>query len=241
MIYPRGGLACAPRHLPGDALLAVAGPFIQQEREMTQPKHANIYAALAAAQMEMGPALKQALNPAFKSRYADLASVMDACLPALNKHGIAVVQPYAEIDGQRAVKTILAHEGGETLESVVPLIIGKQDMQGLGSAMTYARRYGLMGMAGIAPEDDDGNAAAKAAPSGTLTAEQVAEIKTLIDETASDPAAFAKAVRAASIEAIPAADFERARGMLIKKRDKMRAEEAAARAEHEAQRQEEAA
>lgn len=126
--------------------------------------HKNIYAALAAAQMEMGKAIKDSANPAFKSKYADLASVMDACMGALNRNGIAVFQPTIDEDGARYVKTILAHVSGETLECRVPLIVQKNDMQGYGSAVTYARRYGLMGMAGIAPEDDDGNAAAKAAP-----------------------------------------------------------------------------
>jgi hypothetical protein len=126
-------------------------------------QHKGIFAALASAQIAMGPALKDSANPAFKSKYADLASVMAACLPALNCNGIAVFQPTADDETGRYVKTILAHESGETLECRVPLIIGKNDMQGYGSAVTYARRYGLMSMAGIAPEDDDGNAA-KAAP-----------------------------------------------------------------------------
>lgn len=128
--------------------------------------HKSLYAALAAAQADMGPALKDSVNPAFKSKYADLASVMAACLPALNAHGIAVIQPpYQDEAGQRFVKTVLVHgETGESAECAVPLIVAKNDMQGYGSAVTYARRYGLMSMAGIAPEDDDGNAAAKAAP-----------------------------------------------------------------------------
>ncbi len=126
--------------------------------------HKTVYAALVAAQMEMGKALKDSTNPAFKSKYADLASVMDACMPALNRHGIAVFQPTVDDESGRYVKTILAHVSGETVECRVPLIVGKNDMQGYGSAVTYARRYGLMGMAGIAPEDDDGNAAAKAPP-----------------------------------------------------------------------------
>ncbi len=127
-------------------------------------EHKSIYAALAAAQAAMGPALKQAVNPAFKSKYADLASVMDACLPALTANGICVMQPTGEDEQGRFVKTILAHVSGETVECRVPLIVAKNDMQGYGSAVTYARRYGLMSMAGIAPEDDDGNAAAKAPP-----------------------------------------------------------------------------
>ena len=127
--------------------------------------HTSIYAALAAAQAEMGPALKDSTNPAFRSKYADLANVCAAALPALNRHGIAVIQPpYDDENGNRFVKTVFFHASGETLECRVPLIVGKNDMQGYGSAVTYARRYGLMAMAGIAPDDDDGNAAAAAAP-----------------------------------------------------------------------------
>lgn len=124
----------------------------------------TIAKALAAAQAEMGKALKQSNNPHFRSKYADLGNVMDACIPALNKHGIAVIQPFVVGEFGNAVKTVLLHESGETLECHVPLLLGKNDMQGLGSAITYARRYGLMSMAGIAPEDDDGNAAAASGP-----------------------------------------------------------------------------
>ena len=129
-----------------------------------QPAAPTLAGALAKAQAEMGKALKQNTNPAFRSKYADLGSVMDACLPALNKHGIAVVQPTIDDAEGRYVETVLLHESGETLRCRVPLIVQKNDMQGYGSAVTYARRYGLMCMAGIAPEDDDGNAAAQAAP-----------------------------------------------------------------------------
>lgn len=130
----------------------------------TKADHKSIFAALAAAQMEMGKAVKDTKNDHFRSKYADLASVMDACMGALNKHGICVMQPTGEDESGRYVKTILAHTSGETVECRVPLIVAKNDMQGYGSAVTYARRYGLMSMAGIAPEDDDGNAAAKSPP-----------------------------------------------------------------------------
>ncbi|MBN8189512.1 ERF family protein [Salipiger thiooxidans] len=131
----------------------------------TKASHGSIATALAAAQSQMGKALKSANNPHFKSKYADLSSVMDACLPALNQNGIAVVQPSGEDEVGRYVETVLIHgETGQSLSCRVPLIVQKNDMQGYGSAVTYARRYGLMSMAGIAPEDDDGNAAAKAAP-----------------------------------------------------------------------------
>lgn len=125
----------------------------------------GIATALAKAQANMGKALKQANNPHFRSKYADLGNVMDACLPALNDAGIALIQPTGEDDHGRYVETILIHgESGEQLSCRVPLIVSKNDMQGYGSAVTYARRYGLMAMSGIAPEDDDGNAAAKAPP-----------------------------------------------------------------------------
>jgi hypothetical protein len=148
--------------------------------------HKSLYSALAAAQAEMGPALKDAVNPAFKSKYADLASVVAAVMPALNKHGIAVLQPPYDDEAGRYVKTILVHgETGETAECRVPLIIQKNDMQGYGSAVTYARRYGLMGMAGIAPEDDDGNAAAKAAPKKVSMVEMTRQLE-LLDHDLAD-------------------------------------------------------
>lgn len=131
----------------------------------TSAAYANIASALAAAQGKMDKARKSANNPHFKSKYADLASVMDACLPALSAVGIAVTQPPGENETGRYVETVLTHgPSGERVSCRVPLIVQKNDMQGYGSAVTYARRYGLMAMAGIAPEDDDGNAAAKAAP-----------------------------------------------------------------------------
>ena len=125
----------------------------------------NIAMALVKAQMNMTKAAKTAANPHLRSKYADLGSVMDACVPALNEAGIAVLQPAGEDTTGRYVETIFIHgESGEQLSCKVPLIVQKNDMQGYGSAVTYARRYGLMTMAGIAPEDDDGNAAASAPP-----------------------------------------------------------------------------
>jgi len=129
--------------------------------------HTSIAAALVAAQAEMEPARKQSNNPHFKAKYADLAAVMDACMEALHKHGIAVIQPAGSDEGGHYVETVLLHTSGERLACRVPLIFGKNDMQGYGSAMTYARRYGLMAMAGVAPEDDDGEGAKGAGNANT--------------------------------------------------------------------------
>ena len=120
----------------------------------------GIATALAKAQLQMGKALKTSTNPHFKSKYADLASVMDACMEALNSNGIAVIQPVeTETENGLSVTTVFIHgESGESLHNHVPLVVSKNDMQGYGSAITYARRYGLMMMAGLAAEDDDGEA-----------------------------------------------------------------------------------
>lgn len=148
----------------------------------------KIIPAFISAEHAVGAVKKTASNPHFKSKYADLEAVMDACSEALAANKLAVWQSVSE-DGSRLV-TRLYHESGQWLEGYTPLIVGKNDMQGLGSAYTYARRYGLMAALGIAPEDDDGNAAAKspapsaqvkqAAPAGKEDAPHVADAKKII-------------------------------------------------------------
>jgi hypothetical protein len=115
--------------------------------------------ALVAAQKAMTKATKATNNPAFRTKYADLGAVQDACFPALHDNGFAVLQPVGRDEGGEYVDTILLHESGPEFRARIYLLLGKRDMQGFGSAVTYARRYGLMSLAGIAPEDDDGNAA----------------------------------------------------------------------------------
>lgn len=144
------------------------------KQEQIQADHDGIAPALASAQLQMGRALKNSKNPHFKSTYADLAAVIEACREALATNGIAFIQQV--IDSH--VKTVFLHSSGETLECLIPIIVQKEDMQGLGSAITYARRYGLMALAGISPEDDDGNAAVVAKPR-YITADQVSEITDL--------------------------------------------------------------
>ena len=129
-------------------------------------EHKNIHMALAAAQAEMGGVKKGSVNPAFKSKYADLSDVVQAVAGALNSAGIAFYHVPATADGERVMRTVLAHGASDTrIECDVPLIVTKNDMQGYKSASTYAKRIGLESLTGVAPEDDDGNAAAKAAPS----------------------------------------------------------------------------
>lgn len=129
-------------------------------------KHSEVTAdlaeALSKAQSVMAGAKKDAANPFFKTKYADLASCWGACKDALTSNGIAVVQGNTPHDGGVQVQTRLMHKSGQWVEDdglFVPAT--KADAQGFGSALTYARRYSLCAMVGIAPEDDDGNAAAK--------------------------------------------------------------------------------
>lgn len=125
---------------------------------------AKISAAFVAAQQAFGPALKTHTNPAFKSRYADLSACVEAVIDALNANGIALMQRNLPVDSGVCVETVFVHASGEQLSSG-PLHVpaSKQDPQGYGSALTYARRYSLMAACGIAPEDDDGNAGSKPA------------------------------------------------------------------------------
>jgi hypothetical protein len=126
-------------------------------------ENAKIAMAFVAAQKKFNPALKTSVNQHFKNRYADLASCIDAVIEALNDAGIALIQRVYECDNGVIVETVFLHESGESLEAgKLHVPATKTDAQGYGSALTYARRYSLMAACGIAPEDDDGNAAVKA-------------------------------------------------------------------------------
>jgi hypothetical protein len=122
----------------------------------------EIASALVKAQKEFGPALKSSTNPAFRSRYADLSACVEAVIDALNNNDIFMMQPTHECDNGVIVETIFIHSSGEQISSgKLHVPATKHDAQGYGSALTYARRYSLMTACGIAPEDDDGNSAAK--------------------------------------------------------------------------------
>jgi hypothetical protein len=122
-------------------------------------------AAFVRAQAGFGAALKTSTNPHFRSRYADLSACVEAVIDSLHKNGFALMQKTHECESGVAVETILMHESGEQISGgILRVPASKQDPQGYGSALTYARRYSLMAVCGIAPEDDDGNAASKPKP-----------------------------------------------------------------------------
>lgn len=127
-------------------------------------KPSNIYTALASAQLEFGTVRKGATNPAFRSKYADLSDVATVVIPTLAEKGVCVLH-YITGEGLDVMRTEFVHgESGTKIFCDVRLIVSKNDMQGMKSATTYAKRIGLESLSGIAPEDDDGNAAVVAAP-----------------------------------------------------------------------------
>ena len=113
--------------------------------------------AIALSQLQVENASKSSVNPHFKSKYADLAEILNTVRPIFSANNIAIVQMPSFESGVASVETMLVHESGEFVSSVCSSPVGKQDAQGVGSAITYLRRYALAAMAGIAQEDDDGN------------------------------------------------------------------------------------
>lgn len=138
-------------------------------------EHANpeLFTALALAQGEIENASKNAANPHFKSKYADLAEVLNTLRPVLSRHGLSLIQS-TEFDGAMvSVVTVLGHKAGGYLTATASCVPAKTDAQGVGSATTYLRRYSAAALVGIAQEDDDGQSAAHsrqpAAPRGLPT------------------------------------------------------------------------
>lgn len=130
------------------------------ELKLTISEPANeIFTALAKAQAEIGTANKDSLNPHFKSKYADLASVWEACRAALTKNSICVVQVPSADGNAVSVTTILGHASGQKIVGELTMIAKGSDPQSVGSCLTYLRRYSLASLVSVCPDDDDGNAA----------------------------------------------------------------------------------
>lgn len=165
-------------------------------------EHANpaLFAALSAAQGEIENASKNAANPHFKSRYADLAEVLNTVRPTFSKHGLSVIQS-TEFDGALvSVTTTIAHADGGYVTAKASCVPAKTDAQGVGSATTYLRRYSLASCAGIAQEDDDGNAAAhNAKPVSRISADQEASLIEWIDTVGADKAKILSAYKVKSL------------------------------------------
>lgn len=184
----------------------------------------SLHGALAAAFGEIESATKSANNPHFKSKYADLTTVIEAIKPALIKHGLFFTQRPEPSPNGVTIETVIGHISGAEM-SLGKLFVpaNKNDAQGFGSALTYARRYALVTAFGVPVEDDDGNAASRtsAKPAEVISDAQWAELVQLIEVTKSDSIAFCKAYQIDSLKALPAAAFERAKRQLNTKLGKM--------------------
>jgi hypothetical protein len=115
----------------------------------------QLAAALIAAQADMPAVEPNATNPHYKSRFVTLDHLIAKTRPTLTKHGLAIMQFPSQLDGAPALTTRLVHLSGEAVEDTMPLVLAKQDMQGLGGALTYARRYAWSAVLGISSEEDD--------------------------------------------------------------------------------------
>lgn len=136
----------------------------------------DLAAALAKAQGEIESAHKDSANPFFKSKYADLASVWDACRIPLSKNGLAVVQMPRADGATVTMVTRLVHSSGQWIEGELSAVAKDDGPQSIGSIVTYLRRYMLQSVTGVAPDDDDGNAAQGQAPrEAKAKAQQVAK------------------------------------------------------------------
>jgi hypothetical protein len=187
--------------------------------------------ALATALPEVEGATKDKANPHFRAKYADLGNVIEAIRP-VRKHGLWFRQAPVEHAGGACIETFYVHSSGEQMSAGVCFVpASKNDAQGFGSALTYCRRYGLLAAFGIAPEDDDGNAASKrggqssdsevsrpAPPSSDPIDEtQFGVLQALIETSGADIMGICKASKVAALNQLNAADFPRLRAQLEKK------------------------
>jgi len=162
---------------------------------------AELSSALNKAQSEMSGAKKTAKNPFFKSNYANLEEVIHCIKEPFADNGLSFMQFPVTSDGFAGVETVILHSSGEWISGEFMLKCAKNDPQGMGSAITYAKRYGLQGACGIPSEDDDGNAATakpvakKAAPEKPITDSQLKEIAAAAKEASMDGERLLKGIQ----------------------------------------------
>lgn len=181
---------------------------------------ATLAGAMALAFGEIDAAMKSANNPHFKSKYADITAVIEAVKPALIKHGLFFTQHPEPSERGVTIETFLHHANGDKL-SLGKLYVpaNKNDAQGFGSALTYARRYALVTAFGVPVEDDDGNAAARTVKRDEprVTDEQVVKVQSLLQATGIDAVNFCRVMRCKDIPDLPASRFDEAVNRLEKK------------------------
>ena len=182
----------------------------------------ELAAAISMAQGEIENASKNSANPHFKSKYADLAEVINCIRPVFSKHGLSVTQFPSYEGGVVSVETVIAHKSGQWMSGTISAPVSKHDAQGVGSATTYCRRYSLAAVACLAQEDDDAENAigmnTKASPAKSITDSQIADLTALMEQVGSDSSKFCAYFKINRIAELHASEYGRAVAMLEKKR-----------------------
>tara|TARA_R110000803_G_scaffold56920_2_gene114496 strand:+ start:3608 stop:4195 length:588 start_codon:yes stop_codon:yes gene_type:complete len=186
----------------------------------TSESIAELAKALCKAQSQMGGAAKTANNPFFKSKYADLSSVVQAIKEPFADNGLSYVQFPISTNSAIGVVTRLMHQSGEYLEQEYYLPLQKLDPQAAGAAITYARRYALQSIAGIPAEDDDGESAMLRGKPKTITPPQMESLYDALEESDSDIEKFLKTFKKDSVESFTEPEYIRALQMIEMKMDK---------------------
>lgn len=180
---------------------------VRQSPLIWEGERAPLAKALVAAQKATESIKKAASNPHFKSKYADLAEVVEGVVPALNNAGVAVIQSPSS-DGDRvSITTVFLHESGSSVTGTLTMRPTKNDPQGIGSAITYARRYALLAMSGSAPVDDDGNAASQPRANqqeARISPNDLAFVEDLIERSGAAPSAILQAYGVSALREVPA-------------------------------------
>jgi hypothetical protein len=189
---------------------------------MNAAKPETLWAAICALQADMPEVSKNrtAKGAKFSYRYADISDVLAAVLPALSRVGLALTQETSIIDGGIMLTTRLTHAGtGESVEGHYPVARITDDPQTMGSALTYARRYALCTLIGLAPDDDDdGEATKQRAPAaGRINTTQREQLGALIEESGADIEAFCRYFRVGSLAEITQDRFSDAVSALRRK------------------------
>lgn len=180
----------------------------------------ELFAAVAAAQVKIENATKSSKNDHFRSKYADLAEVLNTVRPVFAENGLSIIQS-TNLEGEYvSVTTVLAHKDGGYITSVATCVPAKYDAQGVGAATTYLRRYSLAAISGVAQEDDDGNSAAHnkpapaAKPEAAISEDQLTVLRDQIKDLNADEAAFAKFLGVVTLADLPASKFGKAKAAL---------------------------
>lgn len=136
----------------------------------TSPEITELLKAISQAQGEFEHASKSSINPHFKNKYADLSEVISTVKPILNKHGLCVVQAIGDDNGAPTLTTMLGHSSGQWMRSTTRMLVEKNTCQGVGSSVSYYRRYCLASILGISQADDDGQtASSRKGPESIIT------------------------------------------------------------------------